>query len=83
MNEYELRDLVDELKNYALKAGPATGVNALVNNSMPHLKTPLVSGYLSVSVDRAIGFHKNCNVWVALETDFYGQFATPNCSHLI
>ena len=36
----------------------------------------LLSGYLSVSIDRAQGFHKNCNVWVALETDFYNQFTT-------
>ena len=79
MNEYELRDLVDELKSYALRAGPETGVSALVHNSAP-MKTPLVSGYLSVSVDRAIGFHKNCNVWVALETDFYGQFTTQGKS---
>ena len=42
----------------------------------PSSSSQLLSGYLSVRVDGASGFHRDCNVWVALETDFYGQFTT-------
>ena len=74
INEYELRDILEGLKTYSLRGPPKNVSENPAADSQ--VKKNLISGYLSVSVDRAIGFHKNCNVWVALETDFYGQFTT-------
>ena len=68
INEYEIRDLIDMLKHYTMKPIPISSATVREEENL--------SGYLSVSVDRAHGFHKNCRVWVALETDFYGQFTT-------
>ena len=69
INEYEIRDLIDMLKHYTMKPIPMSTTTTIREQEF-------LSGYLSVSVDRATGFHKNCRVWVALETDFYGQFTT-------
>ena len=67
IDEYDIKDLIDDLKHQRIQ-----------QNDLCPMPTSdkLLSGYLSVSVDRAQGFHKNCNVWVALETDFYEQFTT-------
>jgi len=77
---YDIKDLLDQLKTRRRSpssvAGPACSPMVPYMNSIPPCTQQLLSGYLSVAVDQASGFHRDCNVWVALETDFYGQFTT-------
>ena len=75
---YDVKDLMDQLKTR--RRSPSSVTTALSPMVCPMMISPtcpkLLSGYLSVAVDQASGFHRDCNLWVALETDFYSQFTT-------
>merc|ERR1719210_733222 len=73
ITEYDIKDVIASLETHNIQAPEPT----LPRNDK------LLSGYLSVSIDRAQGFHKNCNVWVALETDFYNQFTTQARTRIV
>ena len=73
---YDIKDLLEQVKSRHRSSSSAviSPMAGPIRESPSHPQ--LLSGYLSVSVDQAHGFHSNCNVWVAIETDFYKQFTT-------
>ena len=76
VTQYDIKDLHEQLKSRHRSSSSAviSPMAGPIRESPSHPQ--LLSGYLSVSVDQAHGFHSNCNVWVAIETDFYKQFTT-------